>query len=333
MFILLPSKGLNFNYSSLFKGGQSVYESQRTGRDFDISVEIILPEFSKTKQDVSFLITKIDSLLPEIDYEKASRICIKDLRIVIWTAPQNQHWYNNPLSYLETPLCQELFVDFDMGGLKRVKFETNILYTNSYLNDNFYFPYDGFSYAIAAFLQYEVFDKNDNSILKADSTPNIIFTNHVTNEWYASTHSKVPLNSLDLNDEIPQEEYNKLSNLMNNSSHELKVIKIQRPLLIRIIYPAFIFLLLLFIGLLVLLEELNSFLSAALSVVFGIFAVRQVFIPETTSFHSIVDISIAILYLWFFLVSIFQIVRLNLPTKRPMASTVTKKYTRKNRNF
>ena len=108
------------------------------------------------------------------------------------------------------------------------------------------------------------------------------------------------------------------ANLQNSLGYSLPaldpqegfVIEYKRPLLIRLMYPAMLLVPLLFIVLLSLVDSLDTFIQGGVGVFFGVWAIRSILLPPSTSIPTILDYAIWGLYFVFAVTMLSHIVPL-----------------------
>ena len=100
------------------------------------------------------------------------------------------------------------------------------------------------------------------------------------------------------------------------------VIEYKRPILIRLMYPAMLLVPLLFIVLLSLLDSLDTFIQGGVGVFFGVWAIRSILLPASTSIPTVLDYAIWGLYFVFAVTMLTHIVPL-LTRRRPAPAPPT----------
>jgi hypothetical protein len=102
----------------------------------------------------------------------------------------------------------------------------------------------------------------------------------------------------------------------------ITILRFERPLFERILYPSVTLVVLLFIMLLAFVRSTETFIEGGVGVFFGIFGLRQVILPSTVSIRTIMDYAIGGLYFAFAVVLIFHVLRnLNTNTNRWLFGT------------
>ena len=172
--------------------------------------------------------------------------------------------------------------------------------------ENFYYPYDNFSFQIAAMLKYRFLDDKGNIIQNGISIPYMTIFTLGSPEWDRNTvkqDSKFTETFWLLEHDV---DYSKTA---RESLYIPYLIKFSRPLFLQIVFPILTLSLFIFIAFLSSVDKPETFIEGSLAVLLGVFGIRNILIPNDISVRTIVDVGIVSLYGAFGLCVVIQVTK------------------------
>ena len=292
-------------------GERRVFVMQGQINPFRVDFEIAPPPLDDPNQFPTIEVMEMYYIdTPEVIVEKnISKICVDKLIVLVkfassWGGPQGDEIGR----FFTEGVCKEVDLsdkDIVFVDLYTADGEQDQLIIGSWVeNQNYYYPYDGFSYQIGVLLRYSLVDQNNMIVDSNLVAPYVIIQDNKDTEW--DGHAQNQVSNFSSAYWLLDDEYIEFA---EESLETPYLIQFSRPILKRIVYPIILASLFIFISMLASASELNIFIEGAIAILLAIFGIREVIIPNNLPVRTILDIAILGLYLSFSAAVFVQLIR------------------------
>jgi hypothetical protein len=269
----------------------------------------------------------VEVKLDSIDWSgygvNADKICLTYIgKYWMWEEERDSYRYSFEQQHLGPSVCRDL----DVADRQWIIFsESEVQIKPFYIparHDLFLFPYDDVNVQLLILFGYELF--KDNKRLQAELvTPQLYLQELDVSEWQVEFTSVVPSPLV-----FEESEHMWINNLPGKGDYldvgtidpllkgydaaytSILSVTLTRPWIYRFVYPFLTVSLMVFIALLSTVNTIDSFVEGSIAVLFGIFGLREIFIPEELKLNTAADFIILGLYVVFAIAVILQIMRL-----------------------